>query len=72
MSTITRHSEVTGRSTEAVVQNFEERKTLNVILNKSIKMSMVWNGTCYEGRTAGMDFISNGPKVSKTQTTSRG
>jgi hypothetical protein len=57
---------------EAVVQDFREKETLNVILNQSVKMSMKWNGRLYEGRMAGMDFTSAGPTVSKTQTGIRG
>jgi hypothetical protein len=57
---------------EAVVQDFREKETLNVILNQSVKMSMKWNGRLYEGRMAGMDFTSTGPTVSKTQTGIRG
>ena len=52
--------------------DFNECEMLTVVLNKSVKMSMKWNGRVYEGRMAGMDFISNGPTVSKTQTASRG
>jgi hypothetical protein len=54
--------------TEAVVQAFEDRVLLNVIVNKAIKISMKWNGRCYEGRSAGMDFESAGPTVSRTTT----
>lgn len=79
MSTITRHSDTcqvkqtaSNRLVEAVVQDFREKEMLNVILNKSVKMAMKWNGKCYEGRMAGMDFTSDGPSVSKTQTSSRG
>ena len=79
MSTITRHSntcDIVNVSkhmvVEAVVQDFREKETLNVILNQSVKMSMKWNGRLYEGRMAGMDFTSTGPTVSKTQTGIRG
>jgi len=79
MSTITRHSDTcqvkqtsSNRLVEAVVQDFREKEMLNVILNKSVKMAMKWNGKTYEGRMAGMDFTSDGPSVSKTQTSSRG
>jgi len=54
--------------TEAVVQAFEDKVLLNVIVNKAIKISMKWNGRCYEGRSAGMDFESAGPTVSRTTT----
>ena len=33
---------------------------------------MKWNGSYYEGRSAGMDFESAGPTVSKTYTGLRG
>ena len=79
MNTVTRHSDTcqvkqtsSNRLVEAVVQDFREQDLLLVILNKSVKMSMKWNGKCYEGRMAGMDFTSDGPTVSKTKTGSRG
>lgn len=79
MNTITRHSDTcdivnVSKHTvvEAVVQDFVEKATLNVVLNKSVKLSMKWNGRLYEGRMAGMDFTSTGPSVSKTQTGIRG
>ena len=79
MSTILRHSDTcqikmakSAKMTEAVVQNFEDRVLLNVIVNKAVKISMKWNGKCYEGRNAGMDFESNGPTITRTQTGSRG
>lgn len=79
MSTITRHSETctviqeaTNRKVEAAVMAFNEGRNLTVVMNKSVKMLMNWNGSVYEGRMAGMDFISNGPTISKTQTSIRG
>lgn len=79
MSIVTRHSdtckviqESTKKSVDAVVQSFSENERLDVILNKSVKMSMKWNGRIYEGRMAGMDFTSTGPTISKTQTGTRG
>jgi len=57
---------------EAVVQNFKENDTLNVVLNKSVKLGMKWNGKIYEGRAAGMNFTSTGPAISRTSTTARG
>lgn len=57
---------------EAVVQDFKENESLHVILNKSVKLSLKWNGKIYEGRMAGIDFHSRGPKVSITHTGSRG
>ena len=79
MATILRHSETcqikmakSAKLTEAVVQAFEDKVLLNVIVNKAIKISMKWNGQCYEGRSAGMDFESAGPTVTRTSTGSRG
>lgn len=79
MNTITRHSDTcqvkqtsSNKLVEAVVQDFRQNEVLHVILNKSVKMSMKWNGKVYEGRMAGMDFTTDGPTVSKTQTGSRG
>jgi hypothetical protein len=51
---------------------FNEGRNLTVVMNKSVKLMMNWNGRQYEGRMAGMDFISEGPSVTKTQTSSRG
>jgi hypothetical protein len=79
MGTISRHGEScmikmakSSKMTEAVVESFEEHVKLNVIINKAVKISMKWNGQKYEGRSAGMDFESDGPSVSKTQTGIRG
>jgi hypothetical protein len=53
---------------EAEVYDFKERKNLTVVLNKSVKLAMVWNGKMYEGKMAGIDFITAGPTVSKNKT----
>jgi len=75
VATILRHSDTcqikmakSAKLTEAVVQDFDEHKILNVIVGKAVKISMKWNGRCYEGRNAGMDFESDGPTVSRTTT----
>lgn len=79
MSEIIRYSnaclveqETTGKTVEAVVHEFKVEDRLTVILNQSVKLSMKWNGQVYEGRMAGLDFVSQGPKITKTQTGSRG
>jgi hypothetical protein len=79
MSTITRRSESceviqekTGKSATAEIMAFNEGRNLTVVMNKSVKLLMNWNGSVYEGRMAGLDFISHGPRLTKTQTTSRG
>ena len=45
-----------------------DKQFTNPILNKSIKLGMVWNGTKYEGRAAGMDFESHGPEFHTSLT----
>jgi len=79
MSEITRHGDTclikmakSAKMTEAVVESFEDKVKLNVIVNKAVKISMKWNGKCYEGRSTGMDFESAGPTVSRSQTGLRG
>ena len=75
MAEIIRHSDTcsikmakSSKETEAVVTAFEEHVKLNVIVNKAVKINMTWNGQIYEGRSAGMDFESKGPSISRTQT----
>ena len=79
MSTIIRHANTcqikmakNSKTIEAVVDQFIFEQVLDVILNKSVKLKLKWNGRCYEGRSAGMDIESNGPAVTYTQTNSRG
>jgi hypothetical protein len=79
VSTKTRHSDTcqikqvsSGKIVEAVVQDFQEQVVLHVVVSKAVKIAMKWNGKLYEGRMASMDFVSEGPTVSKTSTSSRG
>ena len=74
MATITRHSNTctikqvsSGREVEGEIMAFNEGRNLTVVMNKSVKIMMNWNGRMYEGRSAGMDFVSDGPSISKTQ-----
>jgi hypothetical protein len=60
-----------SKTVEAVVFEFKERKNLTVVLNKSVKLPMTWNGKLYEGKMAGIDFTSAGPSINKT-TSGRG
>lgn len=75
MATMMRHSETCqvkiakgSKTVEAVVDQFVPEVALDIILNKSVKLKLRWNGKCYEGRTAGMDIESAGPTVTYTQT----
>lgn len=79
MSTIARHSDTckikqvaSGKEVVGEVMAFNEGRNLTVVMNKSVKVLMYWNGRVYEGRMAGMDFVSDGPTISKTSTSSRG
>ena len=79
MSTITRHGNTckvtqasSNKTVDAEVMAFNEGRNLTVVMNKSVKLMMSWNGRMYEGRMAGMDFLSEGPSLTKTKTTSRG
>ncbi len=75
MATIIRHSETcqvkmakSSKTVEAVVDQFIFEQVLDVILNKSVKLKLKWNGKVYEGQGAGMDVESSGPTISYTQT----
>ena len=61
-----------GKIVEAVVHEFKIQDRLVVILNQSVKLFLKWNGKVYEGQMAGLDFTSHGPKITKTQTSTRG
>jgi len=50
------------RVVDADILDFREEKMLIVSLNKSIKLTMPWNGKIYEGKLAGKSFVSQGPK----------
>ena len=57
-----------SKEASAVVFEFKERKSLTVVLNKSVKLTMTWNGRLYEGRMAGIDFTSIGPSIQRNTT----
>ena len=49
---------------EADVLSFKEEQFLSVAIAE-MKISMKFNGKLYEGKAAGMDFTTPGPKVTK-------
>jgi len=51
---------------------FHEKRNLTVAINKSIKLLMTWNGRKFEGKAAGLDFESDGPKQIVEYKSSRG
>ena len=57
-----------SKTVRAEVMEFREQDRLTVVLNKTVKIPMKWNGRLYEGRMAGMDFTTAGPKVTRTST----
>lgn len=57
-----------SKNVTAEVHEFKEKDKLVVVLNKSVKLPMKWNGKLYEGRMAGLDFVTEGPKVNKSTT----
>jgi hypothetical protein len=64
--------EKNGKSVVAEVVSLKNKEKLVVNINRSINMTMVWNGRVYEGKMAGMDFISNGPEIHVMKDNSRG
>lgn len=56
-----------GITMDAEVMSFSEGNFLTVAIAE-MKVSMNFNGKLYEGRAAGMNFTSTGPKVTKQYT----
>lgn len=52
-----------NRIVKASVLDFKEHKTLIVVLNQSIKLTLKWNGRKYLGNSSGLEFSSDGPTV---------
>ena len=46
----------------AEILDFKEGKMLTVSLDRSIKLTMPWNGKIYEGKMMGRSFVTTGPK----------
>ena len=61
-----------NKTMDAEVMAFHATRNLTVAVNRSIKLLMTWNGRCFEGRAAGMDFESVGPAVIYNARSSRG
>ena len=57
-----------SKTVEAEVLSFNEKRNLTVVLNKSVKLNMAWNGRLYEGRMAGIDFTTEGPTITTSKT----
>jgi len=61
-----------GKEMSAEVIAFHEKRNLTVAINKSVKLLMTWNGRMFEGKAAGLDFESDGPKVIAEYKSPRG
>jgi hypothetical protein len=61
-----------GKEMSAEVIAFHEKRNLTVAINKSVKLLMTWNGRMFEGKAAGLDFESEGPKVIAEYKSPRG
>jgi len=57
-----------GRKTQAVVLEFTEFIKLTVVLNKTIKLHLTWNGRKYLGKGSGLEFVSDGPSFTTYST----
>jgi hypothetical protein len=61
-----------GKEMDADVIAFHQNRNLTVAINKSVKLLMTWNGRKFEGKAAGLDFESDGPKSITTYNSPRG
>lgn len=50
-----------NRVADGVVMEFTPNRSITVVVNKTMKIIMKYNGKVYEGRAAGMDFETAGP-----------
>ena len=52
-----------GRNITAVVDRFEQGRSISVIINKEIRMTMIYNGHEYVANKQGLEFTTKGPSV---------
>jgi hypothetical protein len=45
------------------VESFKEKKHLNVVIDKNVKLHLDWNGHQFEGYMGQLSFVSNGPDI---------
>jgi hypothetical protein len=57
-----------NKTATAVVLEFKEHQKLVVVLNQSIKLSLMWNGRKYLGKGSGLEFTSDGPEITFFRT----
>jgi hypothetical protein len=54
-----------GKSVLTEVLDFKFQQRLTVVLNKSVKLTLDWNGQEYVTERQGLEFVTTGPKVTK-------
>ena len=54
------------RTMMAEILDFREKHSLRVAIERSVTVTLSWNGQRYVGRCAGLEFETAGPKI-KTQ-----
>jgi hypothetical protein len=57
-----------GRKMVADVISFSKNKLLTVSVERSLKLSLSWNGKVYEGNMGKLSFVSNGPQSTFVKT----
>lgn len=57
-----------GRKMVAEVLSFSEKKALTVSVDRSVKLTLSWNGKIYECKQGPLSFISNGPDITVVKT----
>lgn len=57
-----------GRKMVAEVLSFSDKKSLVVSVDRSIKLTLMWNGKIYECKQGQLSFISNGPDITVVKT----
>jgi hypothetical protein len=64
--------EKNGKTVIAEVVSLKHKEKLVANINQTINITMIWNGMVYEGKMAGMDFISDGPIVHEMKDSTKG
>ena len=52
-----------GKKMVVAVESFKEKKHLNVVIEKNVKLHLDWKGHQFEGYMGQLSFVSNGPDV---------
>lgn len=52
-----------GRKFVADILGFQKGKYLDIVLERSVKVPLKWNGKIYEGFMGGKSFVSDGPSI---------